>query len=206
MATLIGYARTSGEDQVAGFEEQLARLKAEGCTKIFEEQVSSVAERPTFERALDYIREGEGDILIVTKLDRLARSARDALAIADRLKSKGASLKVLDSPLDLSSSLGELIYGMLSLFAEFERKIMLERQRAGIAKAKREGKYKGRRPTVRLQTTEILRLKAEGLSNSQIARRLTEAGMEQAAAKGKKAPRPVHRASVGRVLKAPGGI
>src|SRR5438067_8588324 len=125
MGAMIGYARTSGEDQLAGFEEQLARLKAEGCTKIFQEQVSSVAERPAFERALEYVRDGEGDILVITKLDRLARSVRDALDIADRLKAKGASLKVLDSPLDLSSPLGELIYGMLSLFAEFERKIML---------------------------------------------------------------------------------
>jgi DNA invertase Pin-like site-specific DNA recombinase len=78
MGAMIGYARTSGEDQLAGFEEQLARLKAEGCTKIFQEQVSSVAERPAFERALEYVRDGEGDILVITKLDRLARSVRDA--------------------------------------------------------------------------------------------------------------------------------
>src|SRR5260221_2946041 len=88
----VGYARSSTLHQRAGFEAQLRDLKSGGCEKIFREQVSSVADRPQLEAVLDFIR--EGDTLIVTKLDRLARSTQHLLAIADRVKAKGANLQI----------------------------------------------------------------------------------------------------------------
>jgi DNA invertase Pin-like site-specific DNA recombinase len=179
----IGYARTSTIDQVAGFEAQLDRLQQEACDKVFREQVSAMGERPELDRAIDYAR--DGDVLIVTKLDRLARSVTDLNVIVKRLGAKGATLKVLDSPIDLTSPFGELIFNILGAIAQFEREIMLTRQREGIAAAKAEGKYRGRKPTVQLQREEILRLHREGISNAEIARQLS-----------------VHRSNVGRVLGA----
>ena len=91
----LGYARTSTLEQIAGFEAQKRDLLAAGCTKVFAEQVSSVAERSQLEAAIDYLR--DGDALVVTKLDRLARSMRDLLDIVDRVKAKGAALRILDA-------------------------------------------------------------------------------------------------------------
>src|SRR4051794_28398291 len=151
----IGYARTSTLDQVAGYESQIERLKAAGVDKLFCEQVSALSQdRRELDRAFDYIREGDSDVLVVTKLDRLARSVADLTRIVERLKAKGAALKVLDSPIDMTSPFGELILNILGSIAQFERDLMLERQREGIAKAKAEGKYKGRKPTARNQTGE----------------------------------------------------
>src|SRR5215469_16412626 len=91
---LIGYARTSTLDQAAGFEAQLTELAQAGCEKVFSEQVSSVAPRAQLKAALEYIR--EGDVLVVCKLDRLARSTQHLLEIVDRVKRKGAHLKILN--------------------------------------------------------------------------------------------------------------
>jgi DNA invertase Pin-like site-specific DNA recombinase len=155
----IGYARTSTLDQVAGFDAQIERLKAMGVDKLFCEQVSALSQdRRELSRALDYIRDGDGDVLVVTKLDRLARSVADLTRIVEQLKAKGAALKVLDSPIDMTSSFGELILNILGSIAQFERDLMLERQREGIAKAKAEGKYKGRKPTARALADEVLAL------------------------------------------------
>ena len=181
----IGYARVSTTEQKAGLDAQIRDLKAAGCCErdIHHEQVSSVAERPELELVLERILR-PGDVLVVTKLDRLARSVADLVAIMMRLKASGAALKVLDSPIDMTSPSGELILHVLGAVAQFEREIMLARQREGIAAAKAEGKYKGRKPTVRAQIAEIRRLKTEEkLNNAEIARRLG-----------------VHRANVGRVL------
>lgn len=184
----IGYARTSTVDQRAGFEAQLRDLAAAGCSgrDIYREQVSSIGERLELDLVLSRILR-EGDVLIVTKLDRLARSVADLVAITAKLKAVGAALKVLDSPIDMTSPYGELILTVLGAIAQFEREIMLARQKEGIAAAKAAGKYRGRKPTVRMQAPEITRLSAEGLSNAEIARRLG-----------------VHRANVGRVLAAIG--
>lgn len=173
MGIVIGYARTSTADQVAGLEAQITRLEAEKCARIFSEQISGRAEeRPELERALDYIRDGDGDMLIVTKLDRLARSVKDALEIAQRLKAKGATLKVLDSPIDLSSPFGELLFAILAAIAQFERDLMLERQREGIAKAKRDGKMRGRPNYAVRRGPEVLELWATGMSIPRIAEQL----------------------------------
>lgn len=160
-AVMIGYARTSTTDQKAGLEAQLRDLQAARCTKIFQEQLSSVAnERPQLERALEFVR--EGDVLVVTKLDRLARSVADLVAITEKLKAKGVELRILALNLDTSTPTGKLMLNLLGSIAEFERELMLERQREGIAKAKAEGKYKGRAPTARNQADIVLSMKAEG--------------------------------------------
>lgn len=160
-AVLIGYARTSTTDQKAGLDAQLRDLKAAGCTKIFKEQLSSVANRrPELERALEFVR--EGDLLVVTKLDRLARSVADLVAITEKLKARGVELRILALNLDTSTPTGKLMLNLLGSIAEFERELMLERQREGIAKAKAEGKYKGRAPTARSQAEIVLNMKAEG--------------------------------------------
>lgn len=165
----IGYARTSTLDQVAGFEAQLARLEAEGCDKIFREQVSALGERAELERAIDYIRQDDGDVLTVTKLDRLARSVADLLGIVDRLKAKGALLKVLDSPIDMTGPFGELMLTILGAIAQFERALMLERQREGIARAKAEGKYKGQPAHARAKAAQVLALAQDGKTRPAIA-------------------------------------
>lgn len=169
---LIGYARTSTLEQKAGFEAQIDALEDAGAERMFTEQVSSVAERPELEAAIDFVR--AGDSLLVTKLDRLARSTRDLWAIIERLEAKEASLRVLDlsggNSVDTRSATGRLMLTILSGVAQMEREMMLERQREGIAKAKAEGKYKGRAPTARAKSDEVLRLKSEGVGPSEIAK------------------------------------
>ena len=167
----IGYARTSTVEQIAGLEAQLRDLKAAGCDRIFQEQLSSVdAKRPQLEAALDYAR--EGDVLVCTKLDRLARSVADVVAIEAKLKAKGAALHIMDPAVDTSSPAGRLIFNVIASIAQFEREIMLTRQREGIAKAKSEGKYKGRKATAREQADEIAELHAANLKAPEIAAKL----------------------------------
>ena len=171
---LIGYARTSTTDQEAGLEAQRRDLRAAGCEKLFVEQVSSVAKRPQLEAALDFVR--EGDTVVVTKLDRLARSVGDLLAIVARLEAKKVSLRVLSmsggQPLDTATAVGRLMLAVIGAVGQFEREMMLERQREGIAKARLEGRYKGRAPTAQRKAAEIIRLKEDGLGASEIAGRL----------------------------------
>lgn len=167
MTAIVGYARTSTLEQVAGFEAQLRELKAAGCTKLFQEQVSSVGKRHQLEALLDYLR--EGDTLIVTKLDRLARNVAHLGQLVANMKAKGVSLRILDLGLDTSTPTGELILNMMGAVAQFERQMMLERQREGIAKAKADGKYKGRAPTAMKQAQRVHELAAEGLTRAQVA-------------------------------------
>jgi DNA invertase Pin-like site-specific DNA recombinase len=164
----IGYARTSTLDQEAGLDAQLVALAE--CEKVFREQVSSVGDRPQLTAALDQIR--AGDTLIVTKLDRLARSVQHLLEIRKALDAKRAALRVLNLNLDTSTATGKLLFTMIGAVAEFEREMMLERQREGIAKAKAEGKYKGRKPTAKAQAGEVKALREQGLGASEIAKRL----------------------------------
>lgn len=170
-SALIGYARTSTSDQKAGLAAQLRDLTDAGCAKIFKEEISSVAsQRLELDRALDYLR--EGDILIVTKLDRLARSVADLVAITEALRIKGVALRILSISLDTATPTGKLMLNLLGSIAEFERELMLERQREGIAKAKAEGKYKGRAPTARAKADDVLRLKAGGMTADAIGMQL----------------------------------
>jgi DNA invertase Pin-like site-specific DNA recombinase len=181
----IGYARTSTVEQVAGFESQIEALIKNGVEpdRIYKEQVSSVQKRDELEAALDYIR--DGDTLIVSKLDRLARSVFDLLKIIKRLKEKKATLKILDLGIDTATPTGHLMLNLLGSIAQFEREIMLERQREGIAKAKAEGKYKGGVATAMKRKDEVIELKSQGMGIKEIV-----------------AKTGISRTSVWRILKA----
>jgi DNA invertase Pin-like site-specific DNA recombinase len=164
---IIGYARTSTVDQAAGLEAQIRDLKAAGAEKVFTEQTSAKGRRDALSQALDYLR--DGDTLLVTKLDRLARSIRDLMDIVDKVRAKQASLRILAMDLDTSNATGKLMLGILGSVAEFEREIMLERQREGIAKAKAAGKYTGRKPTARMKADTVIKLLSEGKTEVQVA-------------------------------------
>ena len=169
----IGLARTSTLEQVAGLEGQIRDLKAYGCERVFKEQVSSVAERKQLETALGMLR--EGDKLVVTKLDRLARSVQHLGQIIERINTARASLVILDmggTAVDTGNPTGKLILNVMSSVAQFEREMMLERQREGIAKAKADGKYKGRKPTARAKADMVNLALEKGVSKAQICRDL----------------------------------
>ncbi|MXO94849.1 recombinase family protein [Erythrobacter aquimaris] len=169
----VGYARTSTFDQIAGLEAQHRLLEETGCTQIFSEQVSSVGERAQFQNALDFVR--QGDVLIVTRLDRLARSTSDLLGILAVLEDKQTGLHILDfggSEMDTHSPTGKLMLTMFGALAQFERELMLVRQREGIERAKAAGKYRGRVPTARRRLPEMLELAQKGLTPPEIANRL----------------------------------
>ena len=159
---IVGYARTSTMDQTAGLEAQERELRDAGCDKLFVEQVSSVdvRARDRLAEALDYVR--DGDTLVVTKLDRLARSVAHLLEVLEALTAKGASLRILSMGIDTGTATGKLMLTLLGGVAEFERSIMLERQREGIAKAKAAGKYKGRKPTAMAKSDDVRALKSQG--------------------------------------------
>jgi DNA invertase Pin-like site-specific DNA recombinase len=114
----------------------------------------------------------EGDVLCVTKLDRLARSTQHLLDIVERVKRKGANLQILGLGIDMSTATGQLISTIIGAVACFEREMMLERQQEGIAKAKAERRYKGRKPTARAKTAEVKALADQGIGPTEIARRL----------------------------------
>jgi DNA invertase Pin-like site-specific DNA recombinase len=166
-----GYARTSTVEQEAGLDAQVRDLKAAGCNKIFSERTSSVGKRSELEKALDYLR--DGDTLVVCKVDRLARSTMALWQLVERLDAEGVGLRILNlggETVDTKSATGRLILTIFAGFAQFEREIMLERQREGIAKAKAEGRYRGRTPSARAHRGEIERLHAEGKTVTEIAR------------------------------------
>ncbi len=169
----IGYARTSTFDQIAGLEAQHEQLAATGCSKLFSEQVASVGERAQFELALDFVR--QGDVLVVTRLDRLARSTADLLRILAKLEEKSVGLHILDfggTGMDTQSPTGKLMLTMFGALAQFERELMLVRQREGIERAKAARKYRGRVPTARRRLPEMRELADEGLTPPEIANRL----------------------------------
>lgn len=170
---LIGYARTSTTEQVAGLEAQIRDLEAAGCEEVFSERVSSVKERAKLNAAVKFCR--KGDTLVITKLDRLARSVSKALEIVEALDAKGVALRILSlggDVIDTKSASGKLILTMFAGFAQFERDMMLERQKEGIAKAKDEGKYKGRKPTARAKGDEARALASQGKTPTEIAKAL----------------------------------
>ncbi|MFK5880510.1 MAG: recombinase family protein [Flavobacteriaceae bacterium] len=166
MSQIIGYARVSTTDQ--HLETQLEQLQNAGAVKIFREKISGVKrDRPQLIEMLNYVR--EGDSIVVTKLDRIARSTKHLLEIVDLIQGKGVEFKVLNINLDTSTPTGKLMLTMLAGIATFEREMMLERQREGIQKAKEAGKYKGRKATARAKSKEILDLAATGITKQAIA-------------------------------------
>ena len=164
---IVGYARTSTVEQIAGFESQLLELKKAGCEKVYQEQVSSVGNRVQLDAAMEFVR--EHDTLTVTKLDRLARSTKDLMSIIQELDRKNVGLRILDLGIDTQTPTGKLMLTILGGIAQFEREIMLERQREGVNKAKSEGKYTGRKPRDAKRQALILELDKQGLTRSKIA-------------------------------------
>jgi len=162
----IGYARTSTTDQ--NLDAQISALNAAGCGMVRTEQKSgaSLEGRPELKTILDFIHPGE--TLVVTRIDRLARSLGDLQTIVARLKSKGAHLAATEQPVDTSNATGKAFFDMLGVFAEFETNLRRERQAEGIAAAKRRGAYHGRAP--KIDMSAIQAKLAEGLSPTKIAR------------------------------------
>ena len=150
----VGYARVSTQGQ--SLDNQTERLLERGCSKIFAEKYSGAkADREQLKAALNYVR--EGDVLVVTKLDRLARSAVDLGRVAELLQEKAVDLVVLDQQIDTTTSTGKLMFTMIAGFAEFERDLINERCREGIAKAKERGVKFGRPSKLSKEQLEALR-------------------------------------------------
>lgn len=167
---IVGYARTSTTDQAACLVAQGHDLKALGAERLYSEQVGSTARRSQLNECLAYLRDGY--VLAVTKPDRLARSTAELLAIEADLSKRGIGLVVLSmggERLDTRNPTSKLMLTILAGVATWEREIMLERQREGIAKAKAEGKYKGRPAS--LDPAEIAML-AQTMGPAAIARHL----------------------------------
>lgn len=168
MGEIVGYARVSSTGQ--DYESQIERLKQEGATKTFAEKRSGLdGERPELARCLEYLR--EGDTLIITKLDRLARSTVHLHRIIEELGKKGVSFKVLDDTgIDTTTRTGKLVFDILAAIAEFETALRKERQMEGIAKAKAEGRTGGRPKLVTPEVeAEVVNLREGGMSIRKIA-------------------------------------
>ncbi|PWC67023.1 integrase [Azospirillum sp. TSH7] len=165
---VYGYARVSHSDQ--DHTVQVEALRAAGCDVIRAEKVSGTSRngRDELNTLMQFVR--EGDTLMVTRIDRLARSIGDLQDIVRELKAKGVALKATEQPIDTSTAAGKAFLDMLGVFAEFETNLRKERQLEGIAKAKAEGVYKGRPPAISME--EVRKLKADGLGGSEIAKRL----------------------------------
>jgi len=163
-----GYARVSTTDQ--DLTIQIDALNAAGCETIRQEKVSgtSVQGRDELNTLLEFMR--EGDELIVTRVDRLARSIRDLQNIVYDLNKKGVTISATEQPIDTKTSAGKCFLDMLGVFGEFETNLRKERQMEGIAKAKEKGVYKGRKPTV--DVVKVKELRDTGLGASAIAKEL----------------------------------
>lgn len=162
-----GYARVSTTDQEKALTIQEAALKAAGCENIRIEKMSATTRegRVELELLLQFMR--KDDELIVTRIDRLARSIGDLQDIVRTLKAKNITLKVIEQPIDTSTAAGKCFFDMLGVFAEFETNLRKERQLEGIAQAKAAGVYKGRKRKVPID--EVKRLKEAGRSVTEIA-------------------------------------
>lgn len=164
---IVGYARVSSSSQ--SVEVQHEQLAAAGCEKIFAEKRSgrTVEGRNALADAIDFVR--DGDVLAVTRLDRLARSVVDLHRLVERLTAKGCGFRVLQqSGIDTTTSTGKLTLSILGAVAEFEADIRRDRQRDGIERAKTNGVYCGRRPSIDAAKIEALR--AAGMKPAEIAR------------------------------------
>jgi DNA invertase Pin-like site-specific DNA recombinase len=168
LANIIGYARASSTDQDHGIQE--AALRAAGCTMVRAEKQSgtSMAGREELATVLAFLQ--PGDTLMVTRIDRLARSVADLEAIVQTLKDRGAFLRATEQPIDTSTPAGTAFLQMLGVFAQFETALRRERQMEGVAKAKAAGVYKGRKPSV--DVAKVRELRSEGVGPAEIARRL----------------------------------
>lgn len=166
---LIGYARVSTNDQ----ETRLQRdaMRRAGVRRVYEEKASAVATRPVLRQALDALK--PGDVLVVWKLDRLARSMRHLHALLDELEAKRCGFRSLTEPVDTSSPLGEFVMQILGAFAQFERRIIRERSIAGQVAAYQAGvRWGGRQPTLsKREASEVRRLRRSGWTHQALAER-----------------------------------
>lgn len=164
----IGYARVSTTDQDLTIQE--TALRAAGCELVRSEKITgtTTAGRTELATTLDFLR--AGDVLVVTRIDRLARSIGDLQDIVRAVKAKGASLTATEQPIDTGTAAGKCFLDMLGVFAEFETNLRRERQLEGIAKAKAAGVYKGRPRSI--DVAAIKQLKADGLGATAIADKL----------------------------------
>ena len=176
----VSYSRVSSSGQ--SLEIQLDALKKFGCEKHFQEKVSgtSTQGRSQLKECLDFVR--EGDELVITRIDRLARSVLDLQLIVKELTDKGVTLTATEQPISTKDATSKCFLDMLGVFAELETNLRKERQIEGIARAKEKGVYKGRRS--KIDVDQIKTLKAEGLGATAIAKQLN-----------------IHRDSVYRLLK-----
>lgn len=166
---LVGYARVSTDDQDCSI--QIERLNAIGCHKIYADQETGrTIERAQLQQCLDYLR--EGDVLAFTRVDRLGRSLKDLVTVSDQMRRKGIDLFIVQQNLDTSTPMGQMFYSMLGIISEFEYHLKRERQLEGISKAKKLGKYKGRKPLSSDLREQIIRMCSEGVKPSKIAREL----------------------------------
>ena len=166
---LVGYARVSSASQ--SLDVQLDALDVAGCEKVFAEKRSgnNAKDRAELTNALSFVR--EGDTLVVTRLDRLARSASDLHNIIKQLTEKGVAFQcLLQSSIDTSTSAGKLLLGVLASIAEFEADIRRERQREGIERAKAAGVYQGRKRSI--DAAQVRSLRDQGLGGTEIAKTL----------------------------------
>lgn len=163
-----GYARVSSIDQ--DLTVQQAALAAAGCTIVRAEKVSGTTRkgRTELDTLLEFLR--PGDTLVVTRIDRLARSLRDLQNLVHELQERGIHLKATEQPVDTSTPAGKAFLGMLGVFAEFETNLRRERQMEGINAAKQRGVYKGRKPSI--NPDAVRRLRGEGVGATEIAKRL----------------------------------
>ncbi len=163
-----GYARVSSIDQ--DLTVQQAALAAAGCTIVRAEKVSGTTRkgRTELDTLLEFLR--PGDTLVVTRIDRLARSLRDLQNLVHELQERGIHLKATEQPVDTSSPAGKAFLGMLGVFAEFETNLRRERQMEGIGAAKQRGVYKGRKPSI--DPDAVRKLRGEGVGATEIAKRL----------------------------------
>jgi DNA invertase Pin-like site-specific DNA recombinase len=165
---LIGYARCSTAEQ--SLDLQSDALKAAGCTKMFSEKASGKnADRPELENALEYMR--EGDTLVIYKFDRLSRSTKDMLNIAEKLKERGINLKSLSDDIDTSSPYGQFFFTICAAFGQLEREMIASRTKAGLSAAKARGRVGGRKELVtKDKAVTAKKMLDEGMNGAEVAR------------------------------------
>lgn len=165
-----GYARVSTLDQDTSVQEEA--LKKAGCHRIWQEKASGTSRvnREELENLLSFLR--EGDTLVVTRIDRLARSMKDLQDIVHDLKARGVNLQATEQPIDTSTAAGKAFLDMLGVFAEFETNLRKERQLEGIAKAKAAGKYKGKAPLAADKKADVIRLYKQGMKQTEIVQQV----------------------------------
>ena len=154
---ILGYARVSTEDQ--HLDAQLTALEAAGAERVFAEKISgSRRERPELERLINQLR--PGDVIVVTKYDRLSRSLQDLLTLVDRIRAAGAGFRSLAEDIDTTTPAGRLVFHVFASIAQFERERIAERTCEGLAAARRRGRVGGRPPALSPeQKSEVRRLR-----------------------------------------------